>query len=198
MGPLREWHYRRLADRVLQSVGLRELSVTVLGDSFCDVFLARLLPGLWYNYNIVRLQLEQSGGTLCDAMATAQNIVRRNSSVERRGVSFVMGVQDLRDKTPDPYCARVVDIAAERRLAFVEAVEREAMITKPEAEEKVKEALRIVRLADLHEFMKFTGVVRYKVQRDEADQRTHLSDLNYDCWLHVRQYLKETDILTDI
>ncbi|KAH7972406.1 hypothetical protein HPB52_011911 [Rhipicephalus sanguineus] len=148
-GPLREQHYRRLADRVLENLGLRELSVTVMNDSFCDVFLDRLLPGLRYNYNIVRLQLEHSGGTFSDAMATAQNIVRRNCSIERRAVQFVMGVHD-------PYCARVVEIAAER-LGFVEAVRREAVVTKTEAAEKLKEALSIVRLADVPRIHECTG-----------------------------------------
>ncbi|KAH6925446.1 hypothetical protein HPB50_005623 [Hyalomma asiaticum] len=189
-GPLTDEHYRRLADGVLDNQRLRELSVTVLCERFCDVFLGHLLPGLRHNYNIVRLHLEQRpGGELSERMAIAQNIVRRNGSIERRAVMFVMGDRD-------PYCGRVVELAAERP-DFVETVAREADVSVAEAASMVASPLNLLRGVKMEDFMILTGVVKRTVSFDSSDDRTNLSHLNYDCWRHISQYLKPTDVLTD-
>ncbi|KAH6925447.1 hypothetical protein HPB50_005624 [Hyalomma asiaticum] len=189
-GPLTDEHYRRLADGVLDNQRLRELSVTVLCERFCDVFLGHLLPGLRHNYNIVRLHLEQRpGGELSERMAIAHNIVRRNGSIERRAVMFVMGDRD-------PYCGRVVELAAERP-DFVKVVAREADVSVAEAASMVASALNLLRGVKMEDFMILTGVVKQMVSFDSSDDRTNLSHLNYDCWRHISQYLKPTDVLTD-
>ncbi|KAH6925443.1 hypothetical protein HPB50_005620 [Hyalomma asiaticum] len=186
---LRAEHYRRLADRVLENEGLRELSVIVLSFSFSDIFLSRLLPGLRSNYNLVRLELGQTpGGSISVAMATAQNIVQRNRSIERRAIRFVMGDHD-------PYFARVVELAAERP-GFARAVAAEAGVAEVAA--TIQQALRLVRLTDMNEYMKITGVVKRRVCCEASDGRKQLTDLPRDFLLRVRQHLKLADVLTDI
>ncbi|KAH6925444.1 hypothetical protein HPB50_005621 [Hyalomma asiaticum] len=116
-------------------------------------------------------------------------MVRRNGSIERRAVMFVMGDHD-------PYCGRVVELAAERP-DFVEAVAREADVPVADAASMVATALTILRGANMDEFMILTGVVKDKVRFVTSDDSTNLSHLHFYCWMHIRQYLKATDVLTD-
>ncbi|KAL1486939.1 hypothetical protein MTO96_031151 [Rhipicephalus appendiculatus] len=185
---LTEDHARVLAHAVLGNRRLYELSLRVVDEAFSAAILGHLNPGLAQNYSLVRLRLPTCTQRSAQ-IAAAQNVVRRNRSLVNRGTRFVMGEHD-------PYCARAVELVS-RHPKLVKNVRREANLPSDgEALDKIAVALRLPCLADIHEFMKLTGVVKERVVCEaRPDGRMQLDKLYHDCWLHVRQYLKVSDVV---
>ncbi|KAH7949729.1 hypothetical protein HPB49_014644 [Dermacentor silvarum] len=180
-------HSRVLADAVLTNRRLYELSIRVIDDAFCASILSHLDPGLAQNYSILHLELPIN--PQCGAeIAAAQNIVRRNCSLVNRATRFVMGVHE-------PYCARAVELVSVHPK-LVDNVRREANVTgESEAVAIIRRALRLPCLTDMCEFMKLAGVVKNRVQcHVRQDGSRQLDQLNHDCWLHIRQFLKVADV----
>lgn len=179
-------HARALADAVLTNRRLYELSLTVVDEAFCASILGHLNPGLAQNYSILHLELPIS--PQCSAqIAAAQDIVRRNCSFVDRATRFVMGDHE-------PYCARVVELVS-WHPKLVDNVRRMANVTESEAAAIIRSALRLPCLTDMREFMKLIGVVEDRVQcHIRRDGNTQLDQLNHDCWLRIRRYLKVADV----
>nr|XP_054923636.1 uncharacterized protein LOC129383292 [Dermacentor andersoni] len=79
---------------------------------------------------------------------------------------------------------------------LLEMVSEGADVTKADAKEMISSALLRVRLLSLDEFMRMTGVVQETVEcLADPGARRQLSDLNLDCWLHIRRFLKIADVL---
>ncbi|KAL1475403.1 hypothetical protein MTO96_037319 [Rhipicephalus appendiculatus] len=185
---LTEDHARVLAHAVLGNRRLYELSLRAVDEAFSAAILGHLNPGLAQNYSLVRLRLPTCTQRSAQ-IAAAQNVVRRNRSLVNRGTRFVMGEHD-------PYCARAVELVS-RHPKLVKNVRREANLPSDgEALDKIAVALNLPCLTDIHEFMKMTGVVKERVVCEaRPDGRMQLDKLYHDCWLHVRQYLKVSDVV---
>lgn len=67
-----------------------------------------------------------------------------------------------------------------------------AHVTKAEAETMVEGALWRMRHGSLDHFMRLAGVVKGMVECVGTSKQ--LTDLNRDCWLHVRSFLKIDDV----
>ncbi|KAL3219026.1 hypothetical protein MRX96_031183 [Rhipicephalus microplus] len=181
-------HARVLSHAVLTNRRLYEFLVRTLDEAFSMAILDHLNPGLDENYSLIRLRLPTCRQRSAE-IAAAQNAVRRNRSLVYRGTRFVMGEHD-------PYCARAVELVS-RHPKLVKNVVREANLpSEGDALHMIGVALRLPCLTDVHEFMKLTGVVKERVVCEaRQDGRMQLDKLNHDCWLHVRQYLKVSDVV---
>ncbi|XP_075559353.1 uncharacterized protein LOC142590835 [Dermacentor variabilis] len=79
---------------------------------------------------------------------------------------------------------------------FLEMVREEADATKTEAKKIIRRALLRAQNCSLDQFMKMVGVVKDAVEcPSDAGLRLQLVDLNHDCWLHIRSFLKIVDVL---
>ncbi|XP_075559354.1 uncharacterized protein LOC142590836 [Dermacentor variabilis] len=79
---------------------------------------------------------------------------------------------------------------------FLEMVREEAEATKTEAKKIIRRALLRAQNCSLDQFMKMVGVVKDAVEcPSDAGLRLQLVDLNHDCWLHIRSFLKIVDVL---
>ncbi|KAH6943258.1 hypothetical protein HPB50_017984 [Hyalomma asiaticum] len=114
------------------------------------------------------------------------NVALRNLSLVTRAAHFVTG-------TRDRYCASAVELV-HFHPALVTKVQELASVEEGEATSWIRSSLK--SFSDLDEFMRLAGVVRRSVTcHDDEGGETQLVDLNTDCWLHLRQYLKLSDIL---
>ncbi|KAH7943010.1 hypothetical protein HPB52_003993 [Rhipicephalus sanguineus] len=154
----------------------------------CDAsiwVILMLLPNISSNYMLLGLRTswyERPCGSWCPI----KDVVRRNNSLVTRAAHFVMG---MRHK----YCA-----AAAERMQFnpglVEKVQELSSVEENEAVSLIKSNMK--SFTELDDFMCVAGVVKYSVICNRRDDRQkQLVDLNRDCWLHVRQFLKLSDIL---
>ncbi|KAL1472744.1 hypothetical protein MTO96_039133, partial [Rhipicephalus appendiculatus] len=77
---------------------------------------------------------------------------------------------------------------------LVEKVQELASIDENEAASRIKKSLK--NISELDGFMCVAGVVQHSVScHRREDGQKQLVDLNRDCWLHIRRYLKVGDIL---
>ncbi|KAH7943161.1 hypothetical protein HPB52_005950 [Rhipicephalus sanguineus] len=174
-----------LADGATNNRKLRKLSVTGL-STFIHVFLDRLLSGLEHSYNLLLLELPFCDGTT-ERMREAQELVRRNCSLVDRATRFVMGDHSW-------YCASAFERVSEEPV-LVTNVGRKVNATE-EAENMIRGAQKSVRLMNIHDYMKLTGVVEGRVECvAREDGRPQLDQLHYDCWLIIRRYLMIEDVL---
>ncbi|XP_054925813.1 uncharacterized protein [Dermacentor andersoni] len=188
---------QKLADAALNNRQLYELIVPAVRGSSVPVFLGRLLPRLAENYSLLYLEIP-----FClqhnDEMCAAQDVTRRNCGLVQRATRFVTGVHG-------PECARPFELLSEYPV-LVESVVRKlaqdrdrAQVTgseKAEAVSKIEEALQVLRNADLHTYMKFTGVIQERVECEvQEDSSKQLDQLNEYCFLHIVRYLKVADVV---
>nr|XP_054933860.1 uncharacterized protein LOC129387982 [Dermacentor andersoni] len=185
---LRDKDSQMLADAVLNNRQLYELILPAVRGSSVPVFLGRLLSRLAENYNLLYLEipfcLQHS-----DKMCAAQDVARRNCGLVQRATRFVMG-----DRGPE--CARPFELLSEQPV-LIESVLREVTGTKKyEAVAMVKKARQVLRHADLHTYMRLTGVIQERVECEvQEDSSTQLDQLNYYCCLHIVRYLKLVDVV---
>ncbi|KAL1470402.1 hypothetical protein MTO96_024337 [Rhipicephalus appendiculatus] len=150
------------------------------------VFLDRLLLGLQHSYNLLRLELPFCDGP-SELMREAQELVRRNGSLIDRATRFVMGDQSW-------YCACAFERVSDEPV-LVANVRRKVNAIE-EADNLIRGAQKLVRLMNMHDYMKMNGVVERRVECEaREDGRPQLHQLNYDCWLHIRRYLLIEDVL---
>ncbi|KAL1443495.1 hypothetical protein MTO96_007407 [Rhipicephalus appendiculatus] len=122
----------------------------------------------------------------CSDWCPIKDIVRRNNSLVTRAAHFVMG-------TRHKYCATAAELV-HSNPGLVEKVQELASIDEGEAASLIKRRLK--RLSELDDFMCLAGVVKCSVTCNRRDDgQKQLADLNRDCWLHIRQFLKVSDVL---
>ncbi|XP_070379924.1 uncharacterized protein [Dermacentor albipictus] len=184
---LRDDVYPVLA-RAATNPRLHELCLRGFKVESCATFLEFLFPRMAHKYNLLRLEVTACSPANAEMFA-AQDIVRRNYSLVERATRFVLGDRN-------PYCARAFEILSEH-LVLVECVRARASLGgEAEAAAMVSAVERSVVLADVHEYMRLTGVVKTRVEcnvRDDGGMQ--LDQLNYDCWIYIRQYLEVADVL---
>nr|XP_054923644.1 uncharacterized protein LOC129383298 [Dermacentor andersoni] len=143
--------------------------------SSCSVHFAEAWTGVSTKKNI--------------ALADILQTTRRNASAVLAAAQFVFGEEDGLEG------ARSIELMHDHPR-LLEMVSEGADVTKAAAKEMISSALLRVGLLSLDEFMRMTGVVKETVQclADPAARR-QLCDLNLDCWLHIRRFLKISDVL---
>nr|XP_054923901.1 uncharacterized protein LOC126525890 isoform X3 [Dermacentor andersoni] len=123
------------------------------------------------------------------ALADILETTRRNASAVFAAAQFVLGQEDGVEG------ARSIELMHDHPR-LLEMVSEGADVTKAAAKEMISSALLRVGLLSLDEFMRMTGVVKQKTQCfAHPGARRQLSDLNLDCWLHIRRFLKIADVL---
>ncbi|XP_037571961.1 uncharacterized protein LOC119454018 [Dermacentor silvarum] len=177
-----------LAHAVLSNRRLHELTVKFAQYDNRAALLRHLLPRFHQNYSLLRLEMPACIQPYANIFA-AQEIVRRNCSLIERATRFVLGDHD-------PYCARAVEFVSEHPK-LVDNVRREAALSdEAEAVALIRGAVRRLCLADVHEFMRLTGVVQERVVcHAREDGATQFDKLSHDCWLHIRRYLTVADVV---
>ncbi|XP_070380772.1 uncharacterized protein [Dermacentor albipictus] len=187
MVQLRDDVYPVLA-RAATNPRLHELSFKVFGEIFGVAFLGRLMPRLAQRYNLLRLEINDCTPVNAEMFA-AQDIVRRNRSLVERATRFVLGDHD-------PYCARAFVILSEHPVLVDNVRARASLGGEAEAAAMVSGARQCLAHSDVHEYMRVTGVVKERVECNARhDGGMQLDQLNYDCWIHIRRYLKVADVL---
>ncbi|XP_070379922.1 uncharacterized protein [Dermacentor albipictus] len=167
---------------------LHELSFKDFGEIFCVAFLGRLMPRLAQRYNLLRLEINDCPPANAE-MFVAQDIVRRNCSLVERATRFVLGDHD-------PYCARAFVILSEHPVLVDNVRARASLGGEAEAAAMVSGARQCLAHSDVHEYMRVTGAVKKRVECNARhDCGMQLDQLNYDCWIHIRRYLKVADVL---
>ncbi|KAL3192800.1 hypothetical protein MRX96_035750 [Rhipicephalus microplus] len=122
----------------------------------------------------------------CIEFFAVEDVVRRNLSLVTRGANFVLGKRHK-------YCAAAAELV-QFSSGLVEKVQELALVDENEAVSLIARSLK--SFSDLDEFMCLAGVVKCSVVCDKrADGKKQLVDLNHDCWMHIRKYLKVGDIL---
>nr|XP_054923932.1 uncharacterized protein LOC129383400 [Dermacentor andersoni] len=123
------------------------------------------------------------------ALLDIQEATRRNASAVLDAAQFVLGTQDGVEGI------RAIELMHDHPRVF-EMVREEADVTKPEAKTMISSALLRAQSRSLDDFMTMVGVVKYAVEchRDNVVGR-QLADINHECWLHIRRFLKIADVL---
>ncbi|KAH7943021.1 hypothetical protein HPB52_004004 [Rhipicephalus sanguineus] len=122
----------------------------------------------------------------CSDTFTVADVVRRNNSLVTRAADFVMG-------TRHRHCVAAAELV-QFNPGLAEKVQELASIDETEAASRIERSLK--GFSEMDDFMCLAGVVKYSVtchRRDDGQKQ--LVDLNRDCWLYIRQFLKVGDIL---
>ncbi|XP_065297012.1 uncharacterized protein [Dermacentor albipictus] len=123
------------------------------------------------------------------ALAEILETTRRNASAVLAAAMFVLGEEDGLEG------ARSIELTHDHPQ-LLEMVREGADVSKADAKKMISSALLRVRLLSLDEFMRMTGVVKETAQCfADPGARRQLSDMNVDCWLHIRRFLKIADVL---
>ncbi|KAL1470401.1 hypothetical protein MTO96_024336 [Rhipicephalus appendiculatus] len=92
------------------------------------------------------------------------------------------------------YCACAFECVSDEPVLV--AIVRRKVNAIEEADNMIRAAQKLVRLMNLHDYMKMTGVVERRVECEACeDGRPQLHQLTYDCWLHIRRHLLIEDVL---
>ncbi|KAH7978946.1 hypothetical protein HPB49_007523 [Dermacentor silvarum] len=115
------------------------------------------------------------------------DVARRNRSLVARATRFVL------DDDRSFYCASAIEFVS-RHPKLAETLQDRAAVGERRAKEMIRSALDSI--SGLEAYMTAVGVAKERVEccpRPAAG--IQLDQLNHDCWLHVRQYLKVADVL---
>ncbi|KAH7932557.1 hypothetical protein HPB51_029228 [Rhipicephalus microplus] len=150
------------------------------------VSLARRLSATMSgNYTLLRIGLSCSGSCPTELFAI-DDVVRRNNSLATRAAHFVKG-------TRHKYCGAAAELIGFNQ-GLVEKVQELAAVDENEAASRIKRSLKSI--SELDDFMRLVGVVKRSVScHRREDGQKQIVDLNRDCWLHIRQFVKVGDIL---
>ncbi|KAL1474804.1 hypothetical protein MTO96_020449 [Rhipicephalus appendiculatus] len=131
-----------VADCVLQSTMLCQLSLEALVSSSCAMFLWYLLPGLMHNYRLLDVTLPDYGVLLGVELPTLHDVTRRNRGLVELASRFVMQNHGDPYHGRCPYGESALQLVAEHpKLA--ETIAQKACIPKTLAESMIKQALEL-------------------------------------------------------
>ncbi|KAL1484461.1 hypothetical protein MTO96_032556 [Rhipicephalus appendiculatus] len=174
-----------MADMLDSSPTLCELSIHPYHEASTISLTRKLSQNFTSNYKLISVHLtwypDCSGELL-----TIEEVVRRNLSLVTRAAHFVGGARHK-------YCAAAAELV-HFSPGLVEKVQELASIDENEAASRIKKSLKDI--SEVDDFMCVAGVVKRSVScHRREDGQKQLVDLNRDCWLHLRRYLKVGDIL---
>ncbi|KAL1442723.1 hypothetical protein MTO96_046273 [Rhipicephalus appendiculatus] len=174
-----------LADALLSSRTLYQLSFFPYSQSCVISLMRKLSPNVSSNYTILDMHLERPWILGSDWFSVA-DVTRRNCSLVTRAAHFVMGRERLKY-----YAAAAELVQFNPRL--VEKVQELASVDEDEAVSRIKKSLKT--FSELDGFMRLAGVVKHGVTcHNRDDGQMQLVDIGRDCWLCIRQYIKVSDI----
>lgn len=181
---INEYEAQMLTDMLQSSRTLCHLSYQCDSDSTAS-FLGKLSPNISSNYMLLGLYVNWNGRFRSD-WHPIHDVVRRNNSLVTRAAHFVMG-------TRRKYCAAAAELM-QFSPGLVEKVQELASVDEEDAVSRIEGSLQ--SFTELHDFMCLAGVVKKSVScHRREDGQKQFVDLNRDCWLHLRLYLKVGDIL---
>ncbi|KAL1484472.1 hypothetical protein MTO96_032567 [Rhipicephalus appendiculatus] len=175
-----------LADMLDSSRTLCELSIYPRCHNASTVSLARKLSATMSgNYTLLRIDLRCSWRCRAE-LFIIKDFVRRNNSLATRAAHFING-------TRHKYCGAAVELMR-FNPGLVGKVQELASVDENEAASRIKKSHKDI--SELDGFMRLVGVVKDTVscQRREDGQK-QIVDLNRDCWLHIRKFIKVGDVL---
>ncbi|KAH7971884.1 hypothetical protein HPB52_003649 [Rhipicephalus sanguineus] len=181
---IREGEATMLADTLQSSLTLCHLSFYPCNHQATIWFIRKLSPNISSNYMLLGMRtcLYER---LCDGWFAIIDVVRRNNSLVTRAAHFVMG-------TRHKYCAAAAELVR-FHPGLLKKVQELASVDENEAVSRIKSSLK--SLFELEDFMCLAEVVKDTLScHMREDGKKQLVDLNNDCWLHIRQYLKVGDI----
>ncbi|KAH7944030.1 hypothetical protein HPB52_014744 [Rhipicephalus sanguineus] len=179
-----ETEAQTLADALLSSQTLYQFCFQPHDQMSIFSFLRELSLKVSSNYVLLRLYLTAHFDLRAN-LRTVAKVVHRNNSLVTRATHFVMG-------TRHKYCAAAFELV-HSTPGLVARVQNYASVDEDEAVQRIRRSLN--GLCELDGFMRVTGVVKDSVTcHRREDGVMQLTDLNTDCWLHVRQHLKVSDI----
>ncbi|XP_065296984.1 uncharacterized protein [Dermacentor albipictus] len=152
----------------------------------CRLLLTHLARCLSSNTSLVSLEISEYRA-LMRYSAAVMDFVRHNAALLDCAAHFVLG-------TRNKHCAEAFEPVAIGRGI----VSRVQELAGEPCAERVIEMIRDSRrsLLDMRSFMEITGVIKNDLSWDESvEPRERLEILPFDCWLHVRQFIKVRDML---
>ncbi|KAH7943548.1 hypothetical protein HPB52_009204 [Rhipicephalus sanguineus] len=155
-------------------------------DCLTEASLMRMLvPKVSSNYTLLSLSTYHID-LFSISYYVVHEVLQRNNALVTRAAHFVIG-------TRHKHCAAAAELV-HFSPGLVTKVQELAGVGEDEAVSRIKSSVK--SLSELDDFMCLAGVVKYGVSCHRSeDGDKQLVDLNHDCWLHVRQYLKVDDIL---
>ncbi|XP_070386082.1 uncharacterized protein [Dermacentor albipictus] len=178
-------HLNVLAESASRNLSITEFTANrscILQNSY-DVF--------WRNWpvHVTEAFLEAADHKEA-ALADILEVASKNSSAVLDAAVFVLGEQDGVEG------ARAFEMMR-HHPRLLEMVMEGADVTKAEAKKMIDSALLRVRRSSIDEFMRMTGVVKEAVQclSHPGARRLQLADIDHDCWLHIRSFLKIADVV---
>ncbi|KAH7943444.1 hypothetical protein HPB52_008479 [Rhipicephalus sanguineus] len=153
-------------------------------DSSTALLVKNLSPNFAKNFTILHMRVTWNVDVYADCFAMAR-VASRNSSLVTRAAHFVMGGRRK-------YCAAAIELV-HFTPGLVARVQELASVDEDEAVLRIKKSRN--RFSELDDFMRMAGVVKDRVtchRRDDGQMQ--LVDLNRDCWLYLRRFLKVGDI----
>lgn len=175
-----------LADVVNASRNISWVHLAVGGaESRGNAFLRRLSAGIANNYTLLSATaFEFMDTNLKRPWFEVLDAIRRNCGLLSGAADFARGAQH------DSHCAQALE-RMQGHPELVEQVVKLEGVDQAQAATTIRQGLRCLEGMDMHEFMRFAGVVRGRVScRAREDGSTQLDDLNGDCWRALRSYLK--------
>ncbi|XP_065295708.1 uncharacterized protein [Dermacentor albipictus] len=176
-----------LAVAIAKSKSLCEIALwaDVRCEAAMETFLRELSPRFNDNYAI--FALIHSPVTCAKECLHVQGVVRRNLALITLAAYFVEGVRNKRT-------AEALELVAGSR-GLIRKVQELLSLTEEEAKARICAKVREIKR--LNGYMRYAGVVRNTVKCKERSKSKglQLDRLHEDCWQHIRQYLKVTDVL---
>ncbi|KAL1484462.1 hypothetical protein MTO96_032557 [Rhipicephalus appendiculatus] len=174
-----------LVDMLDSTPTLYDLSIHPYHEASTISLARKLSQNFTSNYKLISMHLpwyrDCSG-----ALFTIEEVVRRNFSLVTRAAHFVGGARHK-------YCAAAAELV-HFSPGLVEKVQELASVDENEAASRIKKSLK--GISELDGFMRLVGVVKDTVScHRREDGQKQLVDLNRDCWLHIRRFLKVGDVL---
>ncbi|KAL3192811.1 hypothetical protein MRX96_058672 [Rhipicephalus microplus] len=177
-----------MVDIIHSSRSLCHLSSFPCGHGSSERLIRKLSVDVSSNYTLLSIKAYRCW-EYCGALFAVEDVVRRNLSLVTRGANFVLGKRHK-------YCAAAAELV-QFSSGLVKKVQELALVDENEAVSLIARSLK--SFSDLDEFMCLAGVVKCRVVCDKCvDGKKQLVDLNHDCWMHIRKYLKVGDILDSI
>ncbi|KAL1484465.1 hypothetical protein MTO96_032560 [Rhipicephalus appendiculatus] len=176
---------RILVDTLQSSQSLCYLSIYPNNSQVTVALIQMLSPNIESNYMLLDMRTDWYKG-LCGGWLSIEDVVRRNNSLVTRAAHFVTGARYH-------YCAAAAELV-QFSPGLVEKVQELASVDENEAVRRIENSLK--SFTELDDFMRLAGVVKGSVTCHRCeDGQKQLVDLNRDCWLHLREYLKVGDIV---
>ncbi|KAH7943018.1 hypothetical protein HPB52_004001 [Rhipicephalus sanguineus] len=174
-----------LVDKLQSSRTLCHLSIYPYNLQATIWLIEKLSPNISSNYMLLGMRTSWYE-LLCGGWYPIKDAARRNNSLVTRAAHFVMG-------TRHKYCAEAAELM-QFSPGFEEKVQELASVDEIQAVSRIEGSLK--SFTEMDDFMCLAGVVKCSVtchRRDDGQKQ--LVDLNRDCWLYIRQFLKISDIL---